>query len=214
MERNGSFRTAGFGGFHRQDVLDYIKATAEEHRQQVEELKQSLQKAEATLAAKEEALSELQTRLEEAESARAELEQQLGDSRNQAEGYERLKSDYAEIELSARQRAAVILDQASDRAGQLEADAENQAEDILSKARQQAEQTRMEAEDDAQQTKEERHRLLERTRRDFGTGTDDLNASVNVALREVEQVRKLLLDLRTTFEENAHAVDELCTEEV
>ena len=45
MEQNHSFRTAGFGGFHRQDVLDYIKETAERHKDQIEELQKSLKKA-------------------------------------------------------------------------------------------------------------------------------------------------------------------------
>ena len=61
--------------------------------------------------------------------------------------------------------------------------------------------------------REERRQLLARTRRDFDTSSADLNVSVTAALREVEGLRQSLLDLNTTFEENVHAVDELCGEE-
>ena len=208
MEQNHSFRTAGFGGFHRQDVLDYIKETAERHKDQIEELQKSLKKAEEEQAQLRTRLDEAEQTVREAEEARAALEQQLNDSRSQAEGYERLKSDYAEIELDARQRAALILEQAKS-----ETDAAAKAAQIIEQAQQQADHVRADAQDDARHAKEERRQLLERTRRDFSISSDDLKSSVSTALREVDQVRQLLLDLRTTFEENVHAVDDLCGEE-
>lgn len=213
MEQNHSFRTAGFGGFHRQDVLDYIKETAERHKDQIEELQKSLKKAEEEQAQLRTRLDEAEQTVREAEEARAALEQQLNDSRSQAEGYARLKSDYAEIELDARQRAALILEQANGKARQSETDAAAKAAQIIEQAQQQADHVRADAQDDARHAKEERRQLLERTRRDFSISSDDLKSSVSTALREVDQVRQLLLDLRTTFEENVHAVDDLCGEE-
>ena len=38
MENKTQFRSAGFGGFNRQDVLNYIEQTAAEHARQLEEL--------------------------------------------------------------------------------------------------------------------------------------------------------------------------------
>ena len=213
MEQNHSFRTAGFGGFHRQDVLDYIKQTAESHKKQVDELQASLKQA-------QEEREQLQARLDEAEqtsrdavAAREELARQLSDSRSPAEGYARLKSDYAEIELDARQRAALILEQADEKARQTVSDAEAKAAEIVNQAHQQADRIRADAQDDTRHVEEERRQLLERTRRDFNLSSEDLKSSVSVALRETDQVRQLLLDLRSTFDENVHAVDDLCGEE-
>ena len=39
MENKTQFRSAGFGGFNRQDVLNYIEQTAAETAQQLEELR-------------------------------------------------------------------------------------------------------------------------------------------------------------------------------
>lgn len=243
--QTASFRAAGFGGFHRQDVLDYIERIAREHKEQVEALTRSLEEARqqagqnASLQAELEAANaraqaleqerdELRQQLEQLLSEGQtvqELKQQLDESRTQAEGYQRLKCDYAEIELDARRRAASILEQANDRVRQQQAEsqirqeqliaqAESRAESILEQARQQAELTLAHAQDEALHLQEERRQLLFRTRKDFETSSADLKSSVSGALREVEQVRQLLLDLSTTFEENVHAVDELCGEEV
>lgn len=39
MENKTQFRSAGFGGFNRQDVLTYIEQTAAETAQQLDELR-------------------------------------------------------------------------------------------------------------------------------------------------------------------------------
>ena len=49
------FRTAAFGGFQKQDVLEYIDRTNREHTQQMEALRQELEEAsKARLAMEEE----------------------------------------------------------------------------------------------------------------------------------------------------------------
>ena len=39
MENKTQFRSAGFGGFNRQDVMKYIEQTASEHVEQLKELR-------------------------------------------------------------------------------------------------------------------------------------------------------------------------------
>ncbi|MGM9537820.1 MAG: hypothetical protein ACI3VN_05765 [Candidatus Onthomonas sp.] len=265
MEQKNQFRTAGFGGFHRQDVLDYIERTAKEQAEKQAELTRSLEAAQNTTrvqAAKitylELQLDKARQDLDEANAAResAELEkdtlaqqlaqvledgqsveqlkQQLEDAKRQAEGYLQLKSDYAEIELDARQRASSQLSQAKSQAEEITAQAQTerdaqlsqarkeaadtiaqaqaQADTLLETARNQAEELLTQAQDEICRLQEERRHLLARTRRDFDTSSADLNVSVTAALREVECLRQSLLDLNTTFEENVHAVDELCGE--
>ena len=47
MEQNMQFRSAGFGGFNRQDVLNYIEETTKEYNQRVEELRAQYEAAQA-----------------------------------------------------------------------------------------------------------------------------------------------------------------------
>lgn len=64
MEQNMQFRSAGFGGFNRQDVLNYIEETTKEYNQK---------------------LDELRTQYEAAQAEREELRQALSESKNQEE---------------------------------------------------------------------------------------------------------------------------------
>ncbi|MCD8381924.1 MAG: hypothetical protein LUC30_03270 [Clostridiales bacterium] len=240
MEQNNSFRTVSFGGFHRQDVLDYIERTAREHTQEKERLTSQLetarraaQTAETELPALREQLEAANARAEalasENESLQAQLEPLLAEGcsaqelRDQAEGYRRLKDDFATIELEARRRASVLLETASAEAEAVLAQAKAKESDILAQAnaraeavqeqaQQQAERTIAQATDEAEHIRAERRQLLSRTRRDFVTASDDLKNSVTGALREVEALRQDLSGLSRTFEENAQAVEELCEE--
>ncbi|MCC8130026.1 MAG: hypothetical protein LIO51_08870 [Clostridiales bacterium] len=240
MEQNNSFRTAGFGGFHRQDVLDYIERTAKEHNQETERLTAQLEAARGDAQAAEAELSSLRQQLETA-NARAEaleeenkslqtqLEPLLAEGRSaqelrdQAEGYRQLKDDFASIELEARRRASSLLEsakaeadailaQARAKESEILAQANARAESVQEQARQQAERTVAQASDEAEHIRAERRQLMARTRRDFVTASDDLKNSVTGALREVDALRQDLSSLSRTFEENAQAVEELCEE--
>lgn len=266
MEQNKQFRTAGFGGFHRQDVLDYIERTAKEQADRRRELTDQLQEARAQIQAREEESSALREQLRaaqlELEQVKADrnllaedtarmsgqldqlltdgrsvgqLKEELEECRRQAAGYLRLKTNYAEIELDARQRAIeqlaqakvqaqVIADQAQaqydqrlrqagEQAEKILAEAKTRAATITAQAQCQAEKALSKAQNESLHLREARRQLLSRIRRDFHTSSADLSASITAALREVEGLRQSLLDLNTTFEENAHAVDELCDQE-
>ena len=45
-ENAGQFRTAAFGGFNRQDVLDYIEKLTQENQEKTLELEQALEREE------------------------------------------------------------------------------------------------------------------------------------------------------------------------
>lgn len=240
MDQNNSFRTAGFGGFHRQDVLDYIERTAKEHTQEKERLTAQLVAAQKTAQTTETELTALRQQLEavnaraqaleeENKSLQTQLEPLLAEGRSakelsdQAEGYRRLKDDFATIELEARRRASVLLEtakaesetilaQARAEESEILAQASARAESVQEQARQQAERTIAHASDEAEHIKAERRQLMARTRRDFVTASDDLKNSATGALREVDALRQDLSSLSRTFEENAQAVEELCEE--
>lgn len=165
MEQNKPFRTAGFGGFHRQDVLDYIERTAKEQTEKREELTRQLEEAQAKSAqvtvlegqlnaawleleqvkadrdTLESEKAELQRQLDQllAEGQSVEqLKQQLADAKRQSEGYLLLKSDYAEIELDARKRASEQLSQANIQAEAIAAQAQEERDALIAQASQEA----------------------------------------------------------------------------
>ena len=49
-ENTGQFRSAAFGGFHRQDVLDYLERITRENQTQKQALEQALAEEQAARA--------------------------------------------------------------------------------------------------------------------------------------------------------------------
>ncbi len=121
-------RTATFGGFHRQDVVNYIESSTKEHAAQVNALRAELKQAQELLTtlkdekARADALEvrceTLTQRVEELTPYEAEvltLREQVSTMevlRADAEAYVRLKDELSSIELEARSRAAQLLAQA------------------------------------------------------------------------------------------------------
>lgn len=125
MSETLKLRTTAFGGFQRQDVVDYIEQSAREHAAQLNALRAELKQAQEALTtlegekARADALSRrcdaLSVRVDalsplekEVESLRTQVEQY----RPQAEAYRELKDRLAGIELDAQTRAAQLLHQA------------------------------------------------------------------------------------------------------
>ena len=138
------FRSVAFGGFHKQDVLNFVENTAKDHAQQLQELQQKLEEQGRQL---ESALNErdslraqteqtgeeleqlrarteeLTGRLERAESDRADLSARLDEMTEKAAGlepdalaYRELKERTAGVELEAHRRAQEVEDQAAGQA--------------------------------------------------------------------------------------------------
>ena len=143
-----TFRSAAFGGFNRQDVMDYITAAAKENGQRIAALeaeRDALQSAAAerdVLQTEAESLRERNAALEaslaemsrerdvykiraEADAAR---EPRLRELEAQAEEYQALKQHIAQIELDAHKRADQITAQAQREADQITAAARREAE--------------------------------------------------------------------------------------
>ena len=116
-----SFKTCVFGGFDREDVISYIRKTAEESQKKLEALMEETERLRVRCETAESELSALRTRS-------AELEQQLADTevlraeaerlrteeetlrrenetlRGPAAQYQSLKDNIADIEISAHRR--------------------------------------------------------------------------------------------------------------
>ncbi len=153
-EQTGQFRSAAFGGFHRQDVLDYVEqltkekhdlaarlTEAEDGRAQIEaslaqaeeEVRSAREAQEAMTGELEYLRSELETRsaaLTRAEEEVKILRGQVETLRPGAESWEHIKEQAGQIEISAHERAQVTIQDAHTQAAEIQAEAVRKVLDI------------------------------------------------------------------------------------
>ena len=114
---NNSFKTVAFGGFDKQDVIQYIERTAKEAAEGQKQLQEENETLRKSLAAAETELAAFRSRLEELKSLqegqRKELEREVARLRaenealsSDAEAYLQFRNRIGAIECEARKRAA------------------------------------------------------------------------------------------------------------
>ena len=87
-ENAGQFRTAAFGGFNRQDVLDYIEKLTQENQEKSLELERALEREETVRT--------------QSEARFAEAEEQAAACEKLSEEVEQLRKDLAETQSAQR----------------------------------------------------------------------------------------------------------------
>lgn len=158
QEKAGQFRSTPFGGFHRQDVLDYIEQLTQEHQETRQRLELQRDEAQAALAQAEDALGQAQrqqaaeataqTTLEErlaqtqaelentaaalaqVQEEKAALEEKLRALEPEAASWQRLRDTAGDIEVAAHERAQVTLQAARDQAAEIRAQGTRWAQDL------------------------------------------------------------------------------------
>lgn len=128
---DNQFRNAAFGGFNRQDVMDYLERTAKEHAEALEQLRSLLDAAQKE---RDELTAQVQALTEERDAARqtaavAEQMPTLQEENNQ------LKERVAQLEPDAAAYAAI-----KERMANMELDAHRRAQDIVDQARAQSDE--------------------------------------------------------------------------
>ena len=127
------FRSAAFGGFNRQDVLDYLEKTAAENARKQQELQRRLEEAEEDrrkLASQESDQEErvtilnrdresLSRELEELRRERDSLRRRVAELEPGAAAYTAVKERAAGVELEAHCRAQNVLNEADRQAREL-----------------------------------------------------------------------------------------------
>lgn len=149
-ENGGQFRSAAFGGFHRQDVLDYLEKVTREHQTTTEDLTRALDQEKTARTAAEEECRTLRAQLEQAVSAQEtlaqevvqgkrrleeatvalaqaeqrteELTRQVGALEPGAKSWQRLRDTAGDIEVSAHERAQITVQTARAQAAHLRAE--------------------------------------------------------------------------------------------
>lgn len=206
MEDRKQFRTASFGGFHRQDVIDYIEATAKENQSRQTELENQLKEAQSQL-------SDLMFICQELDTTKAELAQLKEDTAKQAVDFERQKQAYVDIELSAHRRAAELEDKAKAEHDRIIAEAQAEAQTILNDAEAEAQQRTQTLQEEICRLEAQRLTLLRESRSELTKNATALKANVSISLEELDRLRGTLEALSASFDGSISALDAVCGEE-
>ena len=153
-EQTGQFRSAAFGGFHRQDVLDYLEKLTKEKQEisaQLEKETEARIQVETSLAQAEDAVkgakeaqeamngeleylrNELEARtaaLAKAEDEIKILQTQVETYRPGAEAWEHIKEQAGTIEVSAHERAQVTIRDAREQVSSIQAEGSKWVKDL------------------------------------------------------------------------------------
>ena len=150
-ENAGRFRSAAFGGFHRQDVLDYIQTLTQESQNTIKEsqdtvktLTSQLEESQAERKRLEQELQTLKIQHRQAEEMCRTLEEELtrcksevlSEAENQtqalrsrvaelepgAASWQHIKSTAGDIEVSAHERAQITILEAQSQAAEIHAE--------------------------------------------------------------------------------------------
>jgi chromosome segregation ATPase len=211
------FRGSAFGGFNRQDVMDYIERAAKEHSEQVENLQQAL-------AAAEESRGELEAKLAEADQREARCTGENGELRqNLSEKTAALEAARADLErkssalVRAEESLALLRDQVKElapaaesyrqikeRTATIELEAHRRAQAILDDANAQSREKREEVEG-----------WLRRVQSAYDRLRTDLDATLCHTAGELERVCRAMDGLSTAFaqqDEELKGLSERCRE--
>jgi len=211
MNEELQFRTATLGGYHKQDVLNYIEMVRQEHAVRLDsvtkERDEALQDHEA-----------LETRAVQAEKARRMLErktEELGGELNTT----RQTLEQTQRELAQERRLRQELERRNQDLEQRLARAEPAAEayenvkdctaGIELQAHHRAKLVEAAAQEQVRRTKAEMQRWIERARAEYNRQREKIEETIAVAADTLEVVRGGLDELSTVFPDQDLALEAL-----
>jgi chromosome segregation ATPase len=209
------FRTVAFGGFHKQDVLDYITSTSREQQDQTAALKRET----------EAALRERETLTEKANSAEAARKESAAQcQRLSLTLTERTTAlEQTQRELTAlkaeHEKAVARLNELEARLPTLEADAQAYAElkdrtaTIELEAHRKAQETVEGAKEQAAKTRGELESWLRRVQGSYQHLRGDVNAAVTHLTGELERSVKALEEAAPAFRQHDESLARLMEQE-
>lgn len=212
MSNTGNcFRTVAFGGFHKQDVLDYITSVSKEQQDRLADLKE---KAESAQREKE----ELTKKAESAEEARKKSAEEC--ERLNAELIERTAAlEQAERELNAlkaeHEKTAARLAELEEKLPRLEGDAAAYADlkdrtaTIELEAHRKAQETVEQAKAQAAKTRGELESWLRRVQNSYQHLRSDVSATVAHLIGELERGKKALEEAAPVFRQHDETLTKL-----
>jgi len=185
------FRGAAFGGFNRQDVMDYLERSVKEHNQTLEQVNAQLAEARGEVEQLREQLAQAR---EEARQAKEELERTTADQVNELRAQnEQLRRQAEEAKADAAAYAAI-----KERTAGIELEAHRRAQAIVDEAQVQAEQVRHEL-----------GQWLERVERDYYDLRAQVGTTATQASSELERVRQGLDNISLCMNNQHSALERL-----
>lgn len=196
MNENGfQFRTAAFGGFQKQDVMDYLERSAKEHAQKVAAIQKELAEEKVAKTGEEERSAALEERISalEAENQRlaadlADREDKLGRALTERDELRTL-SDQLQDQLDKVTPAATAYEAVKDRTASIELEAHGRAQAIEQEGRAKALKYQ-------EQVKE----WFNKTREAYDRLRSDITATVGHAAQELERAGRSMEELSTGLE--------------
>lgn len=196
MGESNQFRTATFGGFHRQDVMNYLTTSAVEHEQMLTALQTELTQLRESLSEQETRGDTLDAKLAAAEASGIALQSALEASEvERAQTTDRLLLCQAELndvrsdanELVATLRAEILVlepkaqafDKLKERSAGIELDAHRRAQGTLD-----------DAERDAIQLRSEQARILREAQLRYELLRESLRESCARSRVELDEMRE------------------------
>ena len=205
------FRTVAFGGFHKQDVLNYITSASKDYQDQSVDLKKKVE----SLQSERDALAEKNAAAEEVRKKNAADLERL--SETLAERTDALTR--AERELSALkesyEQAAARLAELEEKLPRLEADAQAYAAlkdhtaTIELEAHRKAQETIDQAQTQAVKIRSELEGWLRRVQSTYQHLRTDMTAAVNQLSGELERGVKALNEIPETFRQHDETLSDL-----
>lgn len=209
------FRTVAFGGFHKQDVLNYITSASKDYQDQSVDLKKQ---AEAALKERD----ELAAKYETAETARkkyaADCERYSTTLTERTDALTRAERLLAELKASLEETSARLA-QLEERLPQLEADAEAYAAlkdhtaTIELEAHRKAQETVDQAQAQSAKIRNELDGWLRRVQSTYQHLRTDMAAAVNQLSGELERGVKALNEIPETFRQHDETLSVLMESE-
>lgn len=185
------FRSAAFGGFNRQDVLDYLESSAQANQQQVQQLQDQLDQARRELeqaAVREQEIPRLQ------EESR-ELRTQLGQARTQiqelTQALEQAQQRVRQLDMRVTQLEpdAMAYAAVKERSAGVELEAHRRAQNVLDEAKGQSRHVR-------QQTQQWLNHMVQ----EYNTLRRQLDSTLTNAGKQLDQVSQALTRQDGAFE--------------
>lgn len=212
MSNTGNrFRTVAFGGFHKQDVLDYITSFSKDYQNQIAGLKQKTEqaqrenaqlaeKAESAEAARSELVSEREWLSAELAQRTAALEQAQRELAELKQTHEKAAARLAELEekLPGLEEDAAAYTVLKDRTATIELEAHCKAQETVEQAQAQAARIRGELENWLRRVQSGYQHLR----------TDVLDTVVHLH-GELEQCKTVLEEAEPAFRQHDESLTEL-----
>ena len=212
------FRTSTFGGFQKQDVLNYIETSNQEHREKLEAVRRELAEAEAAKAAQAEETAAAQAQTEAKEKELQALREELAAAHTVAVGRTLDNAPQEEDPAKAQQRlpepaaprkqpeaqratagpAAAAYEKVKDRTAGIELEAHCRAQAVQAEAEERIRKTRAEVE-----------QWLNRVQGNYGRLRADMDAAVSRACGELDQVRQTLEQISGELARQDEGLDKL-----